>query len=813
MKLSVRRILEIVLLLSVLLMFSQVTAQEQSQGPKASPVKADTPPEAPELADVVPLATELTVRLATLEREMKDGLDVSAVEKAYAELRAKLKDYTGQFQRMKDSKNYTYNELVDLREGIRQDSKLFEEISKPMSRSIRQLGAWREEWLAEKKRWKEWQDSLIREGGLDQLRSTFEKAEGAIDAALNLVLPQLEGMLRIQEKGGTVDARLKILAGELDGLIVDERRGGLLNESPPMFSFQFLSQFTSRELADTLKKGLSAMSWPGGRFFALQGWVVLLQVLVSLFVIIAIYRSRTSMKESKRWHFLAKRPFAAALFLGYMTTALIYEYQGAPLIWKQSLSIVAGMAFARLVGALIAASWKRQFVYGLILVLILAALMEMFTFPLPVFRLYTTVTALVAVFFCLWWARESVRLRSSAFYNWALRLGSLFFAVIAIAEMWGKEPLASYLFISSMRSMAAVLIFRLFMYMIRGGLEWLFRTSPLRRTTSLYKDTDALVRRVARFIDLVIWGLVLLPAVLVIWGVYDNLEGAARGLWTFGFNLGTHRISVGLLIIAAGFLYGSFVLSWILQNLLMDEVLRRRGVERGVRVSMKRLVHYFLVFVGFLLAISTLGFEITKLTIILSALGVGIGFGLQGVVNNFVSGLILLFERPVRVGDYIEMGGKWSEIKRIGLRSTTVQTFDQADVIIPNADLVSNQVTNWTLSNRRARLIIPVGVAYGSDVPLVIETLKACADAHAMVVKTPAPQVLFLSFGESSLDFELRVWIFDVDNRLTTQSELHQEIDRRFREAKIEIAFPQRDLHLRSTDEAVMVGPVESKTS
>ena len=360
--------------------------------------------------------------------------------------------------------------------------------------------------------------------------------------------------------------------------------------------------------------------------------------------------------------------------------------------------------------------------------------------------------------------------------------------------------------------MAAVLIFTLFMYIIRGGLEWLFRTSLLQRTTSLYMDTDVLVCRLARFIDLAIWGFILLPSVLLIWGVYDNLEGATKGLLALGFNIGPQRITVGLLIIAAGFVYGSFLLSWIIQNLFINEVLLRRRVERGIRISINRLIHYVLIFLGFLLAISTLGFEITKLTIMLSALGVGIGFGLQGVVNNFVSGLILLFERPVRVGDYIELGGNWSEIKKIGLRATTVQTFNQADMIIPNADLVTNQVTNWTLSNRRVRLIIPVGVAYGSDVPLVIETLMACADAHAMVTKTPAPQVLFMRFGESTLDFELRVWISDVDNRLTTQSELHQEIDRRFREAKIEIAFPQRDLHLRSGDESVTLQPMRTET-
>ena len=323
-------------------------------------------------------------------------------------------------------------------------------------------------------------------------------------------------------------------------------------------------------------------------------------------------------------------------------------------------------------------------------------------------------------------------------------------------------------------------------------------------------DPDAIIRRVARFLDVAVCGLVLLPAILMIWGVYNSLEAATKGLLALGFNLGSHRISVGLLITSAGILYGSFLVSWIIQKLLIDEVLARRRVETGVRVSIAKLVHYVLIFVGFVLALLALGFEFTKLTIILSALGVGIGFGLQGVVNNFVSGLILLFERPVRVGDYIEIGVNWAEIKKIGLRATTVQTFDQADVIIPNADLITNQVTNWTLSNRRVRLIIPVGVAYGSDVALVMETLMACAKTSSNVAKTPAPQVLFMNFGESSLDFELRVWVLDAEKRITVKSELHQEIDRSFRDAKIEIAFPQRDLHLRSVGDSINLHPSDT---
>jgi small-conductance mechanosensitive channel len=214
------------------------------------------------------------------------------------------------------------------------------------------------------------------------------------------------------------------------------------------------------------------------------------------------------------------------------------------------------------------------------------------------------------------------------------------------------------------------------------------------------------------------------------------------------------------------------------------------------------LVHYALILIGFLLALTALGFELTKVTIIISALGVGIGFGLQTVVNNFVCGLIMLFERPVRVGDYIEIGGLWAEIRKIGLRATVVRTFDHAEIVVPNSDLISNQVTNWTLSDRGVRLIIAVGVAYGSDVPLVTETLMECAMASSKVLRMPEPQVFFQNFGESSLDFELRLWISNVDDRLTAASDLRNEIDRRFREKGIEIAFPQRDLHIRSVDES-----------
>jgi small-conductance mechanosensitive channel len=239
----------------------------------------------------------------------------------------------------------------------------------------------------------------------------------------------------------------------------------------------------------------------------------------------------------------------------------------------------------------------------------------------------------------------------------------------------------------------------------------------------------------------------------------------------------------------------------------MENVLARKQMDTGARLSIMRLMHYALILVGFLVALSALGFELKNVTIIGGALGVGIGFGMQAIVNNFVSGLILLFERPIKVGDVIQLGdGQQGRVTHLGLRATTVQTFDRAEVVVPNGDLISSQVTNWTLGDRNMRLIVPVGVAYGSDVETVMRVLMTVATESDKVLNEPQPMVLFLNFGDSSLDFQLRVWIADFNERRIIQSALIQEIDRRFRSEGVEIPFPQRDLHLRSVDETAARG-------
>jgi len=229
-------------------------------------------------------------------------------------------------------------------------------------------------------------------------------------------------------------------------------------------------------------------------------------------------------------------------------------------------------------------------------------------------------------------------------------------------------------------------------------------------------------------------------------------------------------------------------------------------MPKGEPYAISTLTHYTILFVGFLLAVFALGLDVNRFTVLAGAFGVGIGFGLQTMVNNFVSGIILLTEQPVQVGDTIELEGVWGEVQRIGIRSSTVRTWQGAEVIVPNAQLVSEQVTNWTLSDARRRLEIPVGVAYGTDPGLVISTIERVAQRHELVLSSPAPLVLFTNFGDSALEFELRCWTDIPDKYLSIKSSLLVGVEAALRDAGVTIPFPQRDLHLKSIEPDVADG-------
>ncbi len=287
---------------------------------------------------------------------------------------------------------------------------------------------------------------------------------------------------------------------------------------------------------------------------------------------------------------------------------------------------------------------------------------------------------------------------------------------------------------------------------------------------------------------------------LAAFAVRDTVLGGLSSALTSPLAMGTVSISLGDVLGFGLTIAVAIFLARFIRFVLMEDFFPRVRTGRGIPHAVSATVQYAILFGGFLLAMAAAGLDFSRFTLLAGAFGVGIGFGLQNVVNNFVSGIILLYERPIQVGDTIDMGDLMGQVKRIGIRSSTVRTFTGSEVIVPNADLISQRVINWTLSDKTRRVDIPIGVKYGSDPDEVIRILLSVAEASGRALRYPAPAALFRTHGESSLDFELRLWIANFDDWYVVESELNTAINRGLAEAGIEIPFPQRDLHLRSSD-------------
>ena len=247
----------------------------------------------------------------------------------------------------------------------------------------------------------------------------------------------------------------------------------------------------------------------------------------------------------------------------------------------------------------------------------------------------------------------------------------------------------------------------------------------------------------------------------------------------------------------------SFLLIYItakLKKWIVYKLLEHSKIDIGVRIAVGTIVRYVILVIGFIVLLQTVGIDLSALTILAGALGVGIGFGLQNITNNFVSGIIILFERPIKVGDRIEVGDVYGDVVNISMRSTTVVTNDNIAIIVPNSDFISTKVINWSYTDRNVRFKIPVGVSYNEDPVKVKNLLLKVAEENDAVLKHPKPDVLFSEFADSSLNFELRVWTLEYINKPNIlKSDLYFEIFRKFKENEIEIPFPQRDLHIKNT--------------
>ncbi len=384
------------------------------------------------------------------------------------------------------------------------------------------------------------------------------------------------------------------------------------------------------------------------------------------------------------------------------------------------------------------------------------------------------------------WYRASVWLATGA---------TVAFSVSAIANIVGAVAFSSILAIATLGSIYDAITLWMFVVVSCGAVTVVLRTTTARRLLIVRYHSDRIQSVVFRLIK-VVAVLVWISAALNYYGALEWTTKTLQGVLFFNYTLGDLSLSVSSVLIFIIVIWFSIKLAQLISFVLDEDVLPRVDLPKGVPATISKTSTYLVVTIGCVIAVIAAGLDLSRATILIGALGVGIGFGLQNAVNNFVSGLILLFGRPINVGDKIQIGEISGLVKDIGIRATVVQTWQGAEVIVPNATLISDNLINWTLSDTKRRMEIPVGVAYGSPTAEVIELLTEVARDHDEVLEDPEPMTIFTGFGDSALDFELRAWT--QGDFVGIASDLRVGMDQILAAHGIEIPFPQRDLHLRS---------------
>jgi potassium-dependent mechanosensitive channel len=384
---------------------------------------------------------------------------------------------------------------------------------------------------------------------------------------------------------------------------------------------------------------------------------------------------------------------------------------------------------------------------------------------------------------------------------WLRAIAWLVLAVIVTALVAGYSGFAAFLAQRLLSTIAVLAVLYLLLALTQATLvERLGADTPRSRAIAFNFGVNP--RRLGLLATLMSGGICLLLIVAALVLIVGPLEftpadvGDTLRNVAFGFRVGDISVSIGTVFTAAFILLVALVITRVLQGWLERQILPRTELEPSLQQSIAAVFGYVGVITAIVLALSQLGIDLQKVALIAGALSVGIGFGLQSIVSNFISGLILLAERPIRVGDLIVVKGEEGYVRRIRVRATEIETFERASVIIPNAEFITGPVKNWTHANTTGRIIVKVGVGYDSDPDAVCRILLACADEHPRVLKIPAARALLLAFGDSALEFELRVYVDNVDAALGTRSDLNLAILRRFREGGIVIPYPQREVRM-----------------
>jgi potassium-dependent mechanosensitive channel len=645
-------------------------------------------------------------------------------------------------------------------------------------------------------------------GHVDGVRSSLTAALSRVDA-------QRLATLRLQDSVVREVKRCDEALVMLDGARRKAETDLFTRESAPIWS-ESVRTGAVEEFGALTRAAISAQVADVRQFVRAQkariGWhVAIILGLVALVWVVRRWALKWPMRETLSPAVVStfEEPLELALVVGIVSG--LFLYVDPPRLAEVLIAIVTLFPGLLVLRRLLPPPLHAG-LYGLAALFLVDRFRDLLTL-LPVADRVLFLTEMLAAVVALGWARWRGRIREHlALESWMIPgpvpvavLRISFFVLIAafVIGAAGNMSLAKLLGSGALTSGYLALVLIAVRRLLEGAFAFLLRVRPLilLRLVEPYRSfLEHRAHVILGFFTVTAW----IAGTLSAFGLLTPVVATARRVLAAEWTHGTLRISVGDVIAFFVTIYVAFLVSSIVRVVLEEEVFPRARLRPGLPYALTSLLRYAIIFVGFILAIAVLGVNVDRITVLGGAFGIGVGFGLQNVVNNFVSGLIVLFERPVRVGDAVQIGDVQGEVRRIGIRSSTVRTWDGAEVVVPNSMLVSEKVTNWTPIDRRRRITIPVNVAYGSAPDEVLKVLGAVAAQTPDLVAAPAPLPIFLGFGDHALKFELRVWTDRLDRVDGLRSEMGMAVYAALRDAGIAIPVARE---IRIQHEPAPTGP------
>lgn len=761
---------------------------------------------ASEQTTTFPRASEVVSRLANVSvfaentKSQLEGLaDTERIRTSLSKVLERQEGLELRIEDLGELSTWSFERLLENKNVIDNQNDSLNTIFNLLSDQLVVIDDLKVQWQQREKFWKEWQAYLIAEK--EQFpNADITLSQQYIESILVNIGDSSGPLVSIQQEVRGIQERNQNLMRQIDSSLKNLRAQIFKKSALPLFSSKFYSQFNT-DLKQSFNSNFSLVQWYRQSYVLDYLWVVLLQLFLCVSLALSLRRRRSAKSDNSKWNVLFLHPWACGFFVSFAVLGPLYK--APPLTWTFYLLSVSVVSVSILISEIVVTTRHKSLVWTLATIYLVSVFFKVISLPLPISRLYMVGLSVLGIPLLVSLCSYSRRNGEIWQLIFGIRCGIFLLLFSIIAQISGFSTLSFQLVDSSIETVFLVLMVVMVERLARGGVDYTLSHKKSRSFRFIRLFGEPLVARLNNIIraGLYSYGVLYLGQ---IWGGNGNVTNTWIKLKNIGVYIGGVPLTVSTLIMVFVVMYFSLFLSWLTRSALDVEIVGPRYMDSGVRDSMKVLLHYMIISCGILFSLGAAGIGLQNFAVIAGALSIGIGFGLQNIVNNFISGLILLFERPVKIGDRIILDDEWAIVRKIGLRSTVIETYNQAEIIVPNSQLISEKVTNLTLTNTKARVVVDVGVAYGEDLDAVLTMLKEESEKHPLVLKYPEPSPLFVGFGDSSLNFKLRVWLANFDQGFQVQSELGVAIYRRFAEEGVTIPFPQRDLHINSIADDVI---------